>query len=190
MKFHSTRNSFHHVMIVTAVSLLLGTVGLPVLATTAADLDADVAHALNTLYSTPPEAKGLANNSLAVLVFPKNIKAGLSFGGSYGEGVITRGGKFYAYCNSVSTAWGWQAGAESYGYVVFLMNDKVVKFLDKNNGWEVGAVPSLVLLDEGGRKSIAASSVRDETYANVFDQQGLMASLCIEGAKITEIKKV
>jgi lipid-binding SYLF domain-containing protein len=67
-----------------------------------------------------------------VLVFPKIIKAGLVFGGSYGEGVLKKGSAYAGYFNSVSASWGWQAGAESYGYVVFLMSDKAVRYLDKS----------------------------------------------------------
>jgi len=46
-------------------------------------------------------------------VFPKVIKAGLVFGGSYGEGVSMRGTRVTAYFNLVLATWGWQVGAES-----------------------------------------------------------------------------
>jgi lipid-binding SYLF domain-containing protein len=184
-----TRRHFNHIMTITAASLLLGTVGLPALAATAEDLNADATQALNTLYTTHPEAKRLAQTAKAVLVFPKIIKAGLVFGGSYGEGVMTRNDKFYGYYNSVSASWGWQAGAESYGYVVFLMNEKAVKYLEKSNGWEIGVGPNVVVVNEGVAKNISSSTMKDDAYAYIFDQQGLMASLSIEGTKISPIKK-
>ena len=189
MQTPSTRRNFHRIMVVTASSLLLGAVGLPALAETGEDLNADAQRALNTLYSAHPEAQRLAKGAHAVLVFPKIIKAGLVFGGSYGEGVMTREGKFYGYYNSVSASWGWQAGAESYGYVVFLMNDKAVNYLDKTNGWEIGVGPSVVVVNEGVAKNISSSTIKDDAYAYIFDQQGLMASLSIEGTKITRIQK-
>ena len=49
------------------------------------------------------------------------------FGRSYGEGVLIRGTKVTGYFNTVSASWGWQAGAETYAYVVFLMSDKAVR---------------------------------------------------------------
>jgi lipid-binding SYLF domain-containing protein len=176
-------------MIVTATTLALGTVGLHAQAATAEDLNADAAQALKTLYTTHPEAERLARTARAVLVFPKIIKAGLVFGGSYGEGVMTRSGKLSGYYNSVSASWGWQAGAESYGYVVFLMNDKAVKYLDKSKGWEIGVGPSVVVVNEGVAKNISSSTIKDDAYAYIFDQQGLMASLSIEGTKISPINK-
>ena len=189
MQFHFARRHFQKVMIVTAAVLALGTVGIPALATSAEDLNTDAAQALKTLYSSHPEAQRLASTAHAVLVFPKIIKAGLVFGGSYGEGVMTRRGKFAGYYNSVSASWGWQAGAESYGYVVFLMNEKAVKYLDKTQGWEIGVGPSVVVVDAGVAKNISSSTIKDDAYAYIFDQQGLMASLSIEGTKISRINK-
>jgi lipid-binding SYLF domain-containing protein len=111
------------------------------------------------------------------------------FGGSYGEGVMTRGGSFSGYYNSVSASWGWQAGAESYGYVVFLMTDKAVQYLDTSKGWEFGVGPNVVVVNEGIAKNLSTSTMKDDAYAYIFDQQGLMASLSIEGTKISPIKK-
>jgi lipid-binding SYLF domain-containing protein len=135
------------------------------------------------------EAERLAKNARAVLVFPKIIKAGLVFGGSYGEGVMTRNGRFSGYYNSVSASWGWQAGAESYSYVVFLMNDKAVKYLDSSKGWEIGVGPSVVVVNDGVAKNLSTSTLKDSAYAFIFDQTGLMASLSIEGTKISRIKR-
>ena len=189
MQLHFSRRQFHKLLMVSAAALTLGTAGLSALAASAEDLNAEAAQALKTLYASHPEAERLASSAHAVLVFPKIIKAGLVFGGSYGEGVMTRRGKFSGYYNSVSASWGWQAGAESYGYVVFLMNEKAVKYLDKSQGWEVGVGPSVVVVDTGVAKNISSSTIKDDAYAYIFDQQGLMASLSIEGTKITRIKK-
>jgi lipid-binding SYLF domain-containing protein len=184
-----SRRHFQRTLSACVAAVLLGTAALPALAASAEDLNADAAQALNVLYSTHPEAKRLAKSARAVLVFPKIIKAGLVFGGSYGEGVMTRDDKFDSYYNSVSASWGWQAGAESYGYVVFLMNDKAIDYLGKSNGWEIGVGPSVVVVNEGVAKNITSSTIKDDAYAYIFDQQGLMASLSIEGTKISQIKK-
>jgi len=186
---NNTRRNFHKIMLTTAIMLSVATVTLPVQGATAEDLNQDAAQALQTLYKSHPEAERLSKTARAVLVFPKIIKAGLVFGGSYGEGVMTRGGSFSGYYNSVSASWGWQAGAESYGYVVFLMNDKAVQYLDKSKGWEFGVGPNVVVVNEGIAKNLSTSTLKDDAYAYIFDQQGLMASLSIEGTKISPIKK-
>jgi len=183
------RRNFHKIVLASAVALSLGLPSVQAQAATAEDLNLDAAQTLNTLYKAHPEAELLSKNARAVLVFPKIIKAGLVFGGSYGEGVMMREGKPSGYYNSVSASWGWQAGAESYSYVVFLMNEKAVDYLDKSKGWEIGVGPSVVAVNEGVAKNISSTTIKDDAYAYIVDQQGLMASLSIEGTKISPINK-
>lgn len=158
-------------------------------AATAADLNADATQALEKLYKVNPTAKALSEKAAAVLVFPNIVKAGLVFGGAYGEGVLMQGGKVDNYYNSLTGSWGLQAGAQSYGYAVFLMNDKAVKYIKDTHGWEIGVGPTVVVVDEGAAKNLSTSSLKDDAYAFIFDQQGLMAGVSIEGTKITEIKR-
>ena len=82
---------------------------------------------------------------------------------------------------------GLQAGAQSYGYVVFLMNRKAVDYLDKSSGWEIGVGPTVVLVNEGVAKNLSTTTLKDDAYAFIFNQQGLMAGLTIEGTKISKI---
>ncbi|EJN20034.1 MULTISPECIES: YSC84-related protein [Pseudomonas] len=158
-------------------------------AATAEDLDVDSRQALQTLYKSTPFAESISHNAKAILVFPKIIKAGLVFGGSYGEGVLLKDKKVENYYNSVTGSWGLQAGAQSYGYAVFLMTDKAVDYIRKSKGWEVGVGPTVVMVDEGVAKNLSSTTVKDDAYAFIFDQQGLMAGISIEGTKISLIKR-
>ena len=156
-------------------------------ASTAPDLRRDAAHALQVLYRTNPVAEQVSRQAQAVLVFPKIVKAGLVFGGSYGEGVLNEGPRTLNYYNSVSASWGFQAGAQSYGYVVFLMNRRALDYINKTHGWELGVGPTLVVVNEGVAKNLSTSTLKGDAYAFIFDQQGLMASVSIEGTKISRI---
>lgn len=184
----NTRRGLHKMLLALAATFALGA-GAPAFAASADDLKTDAAQSLQALYKAHPEAERVGKAAKAILVFPKIIKAGLVFGGSYGEGVMTKGGQFDGFFNSVSASWGWQAGAESYGYVVFLMNDRAVKQLNDAHGWELGVGPSVVVVNEGLAKNLSTVTLKDDAYAYIFDQQGLMASLSIEGTKVTRIKK-
>ncbi len=158
-------------------------------ASRAKDIDKDAAHALEVLYRTSPVAEDVSKKARAVLVFPKIVKAGLIIGGSYGEGALRKGGKTSAYYNSVSASWGLQAGAQSYGYVVFLMNDKAVDYLASSKGWEIGVGPTVVIVNEGVAKNLSSTTLQDDAYAFIFGQTGLMAGVSIEGAKISRIQR-
>ena len=82
-------------------------------AATAEDLDKDSQQALQALYMVNPVAESLSRTAKATLVFPNFVKAGLVFGGSYGEGEHLTGNKVTDYYNTVSASWGLQAGAQS-----------------------------------------------------------------------------
>jgi len=156
---------------------------------TADELDKTAALALQRLYKSSSAAEDLGKKAKAVLIFPNVIKAGLVFGGSYGEGVLNKNGGTVDYYNSVSASWGWQVGAESYGYVVFLVSDKAVSYLEASKGWEIGVGPSVVVVNEGMAKNLSSSTLKEDAYAFIFDQRGLMVSLSIEGTKISRIKR-
>ena len=179
----------------TVPSLILATALLvfaslfnPASAATAEELTVDARQALQSLYRTQPFAETISRNAKAVLVFPKILKAGLVFGGSYGEGVMFRGSEVEGYYNSVAGSWGLQVGAQSYGYVVFLMTEKAVDYLRQTKGWEIGVGPTVVVVDEGVARNLSSSTLKDDAYAFIFDQQGLMAGISIEGTKISPIK--
>ena len=158
-------------------------------AATAEDLDKDSRQALQTLYKTEPVAETLSRTAKAVLVFPNIIKAGLVFGGSYGEGELIEGSKVVDYYNSVSGSYGLQIGAQSYGYAVFLMSDKAIRYVKETKGWEIGVGPTVVVVDKGVAKNLSTSSLKDDAYAFIFSQQGLMAGVSIEGTKISRINR-
>ncbi|NVK41004.1 MAG: twin-arginine translocation pathway signal protein [Oceanospirillaceae bacterium] len=158
-------------------------------AATAEDLDRDSLQALQTLYRTEPVAEKLSQSARAILVFPNIVKAGLVFGGSYGEGVLLKGSTVADYYNSVTGSWGLQIGAQSYGYAVFLMTEEAVRYLEESNGWELGVGPTVVLVDEGVARNLSTSTLKHDAYAFIFSQQGLMAGISIEGTKISRINR-
>lgn len=152
-----------------------------------ADLNHDSAQALQTLCQTNPAAADLAEHARAILIFPNIVKAGLVFGGAYGEGELLKGSKFDGYYNSVTASWGFQAGAQSYGYIVFLMTPSAVRYVHQTQGWEIGVGPTVVVVDQGIAKNLSTSTLKDDAYAFIFSQQGLMAGISIEGTKISRI---
>src|SRR6266849_3818219 len=169
------------VVAMLAVAATTASYGTAQAASTAADLNKDADQALQSLYRKNPVAAGIAKQSRAVLVFPNIVKAGLIFGGAYGEGELKEGGRVVSYYNSFSGSWGLQAGAQSYGYVVFLMNQKAVDYLDHSEGWEIGVGPTVVLVNEGVAKNLSTTTLKEDAYAFIFDQKGLMAGINIEG---------
>ena len=158
-------------------------------AASAAGIDADVDAALIKLYEEQPVAKMLADKAVAILVFPNMVKAGSLVGAQYGEGALLKKGRTVGYYNSVAASYGLQAGAQSFGYVLFLMTPSAVHYLNKSGGWEIGVGPSVVVADEGVARTLTSTTLKSDVYAFIFDQKGLMAGLGLQGSKITRIRK-
>lgn len=151
------------------------------------NLDTDSRQALSTLIADNPAANAISRQAHAVLVFPNIVKAGLGVGGAYGEGELIRNGVTIDRYRSVTGSWGLQAGAQSYGYVVFLMNQDAEDYLNSSDGWEIGVGPTVVIVDTGLAQNLSTTTLSDDAYAFIFDQQGLMAGVSIEGTKITKM---
>lgn len=153
----------------------------------AAQIDREVNAALNKLYQNTPSARTLAAKAKGILVFPNIVKAGFIGGAEYGKGAMRKGGRTTGYYNIVAGSYGLQAGVQSFGYAMFFMNDAAIASLNSAKGLEVGVGPNIVVLDEGMAKKATTTTLRDDVYAFVFGQQGLMAGLGVQGSKITRI---
>jgi lipid-binding SYLF domain-containing protein len=156
------------------------------LAASAAEISRDANKALQDLYAKVPAAKAIGAKAQAILVFPTITKAGLGIGGQYGDGALIKGGKVVGYYNTSGLSTGLQAGAQQYGYAMFFMNEGALKSLDGAAGFEVGVGPSIVVMDEGKAKTTTTTTMKDDIYAFIFSQKGLMAGLGLQGNKITK----
>ena len=155
--------------------------------TEASRLASESQASLQKLYSSVDLAKQLGPKAQAILVFSKVTKAGFGIGGQYGEGSLLKGGTAVAYYKTTGASFGLQAGGQQYGYAMFFMNAKALDDFVNASGFEVGVGPSVVLVDEGMAKSTTTATLKDDIYAFIFGQKGLMAGLGIQGNKITKI---
>jgi lipid-binding SYLF domain-containing protein len=151
------------------------------------DLTSEARHALQQLVAQNPTAAKLNSNALAVLVFPKVVKAGFMVGAQGGKGVLFIHGKPGGHYRTVAASYGLQAGVQKYGYALFFMDQKAVDWINSTRGWEIGTGPSVVILDKGKARSISSNTLHSGIYAIVFDQQGLMAGMGLQGTKISRI---
>ena len=94
---------------------------------------------------------------MAVLVFPSVVKAGFIFGGEFGTGGLRQNGQPAGYYSIAAASYGLQIGVQSFGYALFLMNDKAMNFLNSQGGWQVGVGPSVVIMNQGMARSFTHS---------------------------------
>jgi lipid-binding SYLF domain-containing protein len=124
---------------------------------------------------------------MAVLVFPRIVKVGFLFGGAYGEGALLQQGGTVGYYNSAAVSYGLRASVQWFGYALFFMNQPALAYLNSSEGFQVGLGPSVVIVDQGMAKQFSSTTLTHDVYGFIFDQNGLMAGLGIEGTKITKI---
>ena len=117
----------------------------------------------------------------AYAVFPTIGKGGLIVGGSYGTGLVFKGGKVVGSTKVSQASFGLQAGGESYSELVFFKDQATFQNFQKGKvkfSAQVHAVAA--------KNGAAASSSYNEGVA-VFVQTkgGLMADASIGGQKFT-----
>jgi lipid-binding SYLF domain-containing protein len=188
MKFHFVKISMN---VAIAVIMVGFNVIIPNLSlaqsSRASEINRSVTQALTTLDKNTPGARALADKAVGVLVFPSIVKGGFIIAGQFGDGALRKNGKTVAYYRSLAASYGFQAGIQAFGYVLFFMDDASLQYLDNSAGWELGTGPSLVVLDAGFGKVLSTTTLQKGVYAFIFDQKGLMGGIGIQGSKITRI---
>ena len=174
-----------------ALAVLMPLNTVPSMAASKAEIDRDANAALQTLCNNNIMAKALAEKAEGILVFPSILKAGFIVGGEGGNGALFKHGKTVGYYNIAAASFGLQIGVENFGYTMFFMNDAALEYLDKSKGWEVGSGTTLVIVDKetvaAFSNNMTTSTLKDDIYAFVFSQEGLMAGVGLQGSKITRI---
>jgi lipid-binding SYLF domain-containing protein len=156
-------------------------------AESAHELQRSARQALQELYRTTPAAVALGKRAAGVLVFPEIIKGGFVVAAQYGNGVLFKRGAVAGYYNTSSASFGFQAGVQKFGYAIFFMTEEDLTYLSSSAGWEIGALPSLTIVDTGVARSLSTTTLQKGMYAFFFSQKGLMGGLSLQGTKITHI---
>lgn len=177
-------------LLLTLVLVVMTFMGArPAMAASEETINQEVDAALSRLEASIPDARNLGRRAKAILVFPTIVKAGFLYGAQYGEGALRQHGKTVGYYNTVAASYGLQAGLQAFGYALLFMTDSALEHLNQTGGFELGTGPSVVVLDAGAAKALTTTTIHSDIYAFIFDQQGLMAGLGIQGSKISRIEK-
>lgn len=178
-----------------AMALLAGTLlfsaSLPPhsLAATAREIDVGVDVALERFEKDVGGGKSFLESSKAVLVFPSVMKAGVGFGGEYGEGALRIGGTTVDYYNTVAGSFGLQFGAQAKTIILVFLDEGALKRFRQSEGWKAGVDGSVAVVTLGAGGMIDATKLNDPIVGFVFGQKGLMYNLTLEGSKFTKLNK-
>jgi lipid-binding SYLF domain-containing protein len=156
-------------------------------ATKRASIDAAVESALSNLYTQAPGSRELVAKANGVLVFPSVVSAGFVVGGSYGQGALRVGGRSVGYYSTAAGSVGLLAGADSKAvYILFMTPEALAKF-QASNGWTAGVDATVTLVNVGANASSNTVTAQQPVVGYVLTKGGLMASLALDGTKVTRL---
>ena len=153
----------------------------------AAKIEADANATLQSFVRQAPGARELANKAAGILVFPSVIKAGIGFGGEYGEGMLLNQQRVVGYYNLVSASFGFQLGVQQRSIIIMFMTREALAGFEQRAGWKIGVDGSVTVITVGVGGSIDTDQVVSPVIGFILDQKGLMYNLTLEGSKISRI---
>ena len=175
---------FNPMMLLVLISLLFTQHSM---ASAASVIDAEVDAAIKKFEK---EVEGGANFLPKVkgyLVFPSVIKAGFIVGGKYGKGALRVNGVTKYYYSLTSASVGYQIGAQKHSILIAFISEAALNNFVKSNGWEAGVDGSIAVSDWGKSGDITSISYEKPIIGFIYGEQGLMASVSVEGTKFQKI---
>lgn len=158
-------------------------------AASAHEIDAGVQETLDRFFYKIGGARELANKAVGILVFPSVVKAGIGFGGEYGEGALLIGGQTVDYYNTVSASVGFQLGVQERSIIIAFMTESALRQFRRTAGWKVGVDGSVAIVTVGIGGSIDTNKITSPVVGFILDPKGLMYNLTLEGSKISRISR-
>ena len=178
----------------TGLALLVALLAMPCApprchAASGPEIEAQVRATLGRFFREVGSSRELANQAVAILVFPIVVKAGFGIGGEYGEGALHIRGRTAGYYNIISGSIGFQLGAQARSVIIMFMTDSALAGFERTDGWKVGVDGAITVITIGAGGAIDNNSISSPIIGFIFDQKGLMYNLTLEGSKITRIAR-
>jgi lipid-binding SYLF domain-containing protein len=176
--------------IAVAASIVASSVTLP--AHAASDEQALVDHAIGTLQDLRGDkefgnARDLLHRARAVLIAPRIFKAGFFVGGEGGQAVLmTRGAGGWsapAFYTVASASFGLQIGAQESEMIMFIMSDRALQALMKDN-FKIGANAGIAVATLGSTVEGATTANAGADIVVWASSSGAYAGISLDGTVI------
>lgn len=175
-------------ILITAICLTCA-LALQADAASKSKIDRRVSDAIARFHEEVNSADELLKSAAGVLIFPRVLKAGMGFGGEFGEGALRVGGENIEYYRLVSGSVGWQLGGQVKTELLLFMNSEALNRFRNSSGWEAGVDGSVALVTLGAGGEVDTNTIDSPILGFIISNKGLMYNLTFEGAKISKIDK-
>ena len=140
--------------------------------------------ALKTLKTANREdafVHAIAKQSVAQVVFPKIVKAGFVIGANYGEGFLVRNDKVVALIDLAGGNLGFQAGAQTYSQVTYILSEKRYQDLIQNNRISLNGSISSAVNGRVQNSILTTDAIKGDLYTVQLKVTGTVFGLSLEG---------
>lgn len=128
-----------------------------------------------------PGIQRFFDKSVAYVVFPRVVKAGIGFGGAMGKGELFSKGKLLGYSTMTQATVGFQFGGQSYIEIIFFDDEETLREF-QNGTLEFGAQVSAVALTVGASDN---ASFDQGLAVFTLERGGLMYEATLGGQVFT-----
>jgi len=119
--------------------------------------------------------------SVAQVVFPKVIKAGLLVGANYGEGFLLRDGEVIKLVDLKGANIGLQAGGQSYSQVTYILTEERYQEILNTNRLSLNGSISYGLNGKLQNSRLSSDAIKGDLFTVVFNETGTVYGASLEG---------
>lgn len=159
----------------------------PVINVTRTEIDAQVAEAMDVMFSSIPGSRDVAARASGVLIMPNVTEAGFFLGANYGEGALVIGEATVGYFAVAGLSFGLQIGAQQTSHALFFMTEDALFQFRTADGWKLGLDAEFTIGQDAGSAGLSTATVNKPVFALVYNQRGLIAGATLEGGKYSRI---
>ena len=129
--------------------------------------------------------QAIFQQSVAQVVFPKIVKAGLIVGANYGEGFLVRNNNVIALIDVAGGNLGIQVGAQQYSQVTYILDERrYQEIIDKNRLSLKGSI-SYAMSGQIQNSLLTTDALLGGLYTVIFNETGTVFGASVEGLYYT-----
>lgn len=123
----------------------------------------------------------ISKQSVAQVVFPKIIKAGVLIGANYGEGFLIRDGEVVALIDLAGGNLGFQAGAQTYSQVTYILSEERYQELIIYNRLSLNGSIATSVSGQIQNSILSTDAIKGDLYTIHFNETGTIFGASLEG---------
>jgi len=123
----------------------------------------------------------ISKQSVAQVVFPKIVKAGILIGANYGEGFLIRDNEVVALIDLAGGNMGFQAGAQTYSQVTYILSEERYQELIRYNRLSLNGSIATSVRGQIQNSILTTDAIKGDLYTIHFNETGTIFGASLEG---------